>query len=733
MVKPPIVYVAGLLRARRPGSTPTPGSGSPTRPANASSTRRTSPGGTTALARHRHLPRPLDARQAALHPYLLDEKYGRQGAGDAGARCPRRARLLGPAALEPATHAALVRSRAAAARHERLLEAKTYPALRRERAAPADPRDAGAPGRMTDYCCDDFTRNELRAAPGRPACPRSSRGCRCPPARGSTAARSSRGRRPGARRSTAREAAARRLRRGDRARGRRARAARPRLGLPRRRRRRALACSPRPATPQYRTLRPKLALDRGTGPPSPRTTALHWHPSAAPLATLHGEGKVTVLPAIGYADPDQSHFTSRHYWEVGATDPRLLHGLARPLPRPRRHRTTTRCRACRSTGAAAGARDDDDAGRGDRRARPLRPLGAAASGATSPTRMLDALGALGAVHAAAIRRWPSPAGRRPADRPARGELSPFAQGDHDRPVAYPTDEGPFPRRLAGLAAMLGAGLPLRCVALDGARHLRHARQPGRRARDGPEADLRLAARLPARPRGARARRPGARARLVGVRPPREENGSLGTDHGAAGSGFLIGSRANGRHGRRVPGPRHGSTTDGNLRATADFRGVYARSSSSGSARTRTRSSPAPAPSRGRRCSHERALALVAAAALGLGAGSAAAAPPKPKPPARLLVVAQEFDFRLSRLHVPAGLVRIEVVDFGEDRTTSSCGVPAAARSACRSSVPESGPRGPCASPPAATSSGARSETTASAGCTRRCASPATASKDAQNG
>ena len=27
------------------------------------------------------------------------------------------------------------------------------------------------------------------------------------------------------------------------------------------------------------------------------------------------------MPAIGYGDPNQSHFTSRHYWEVGEVNP----------------------------------------------------------------------------------------------------------------------------------------------------------------------------------------------------------------------------------------------------------------------------------------------------------------------------------------------------------------------------------------------------------------------------
>src|SRR5262245_41952718 len=35
------------------------------------------------------------------------------------------------------------------------------------------------------------------------------------------------------------------------------------------------------------------------------------------MRTLHQEGKVSVFPAIGYDSPNQSHFTSRHYYEIG--------------------------------------------------------------------------------------------------------------------------------------------------------------------------------------------------------------------------------------------------------------------------------------------------------------------------------------------------------------------------------------------------------------------------------
>ena len=41
-----------------------------------------------------------------------------------------------------------------------------------------------------------------------------------------------------------------------------------------------------------------------------------------------------MLPGIGYTGADQSHFTSRHYWEVGATSVRITTGwLGRYLDR----------------------------------------------------------------------------------------------------------------------------------------------------------------------------------------------------------------------------------------------------------------------------------------------------------------------------------------------------------------------------------------------------------------
>ncbi|MBA2356946.1 MAG: hypothetical protein H0V84_00790 [Actinobacteria bacterium] len=55
------------------------------------------------------------------------------------------------------------------------------------------------------------------------------------------------------------------------------------------------------------------------------------------------------------------------------------------------------------------------------------------------------------------------------------------------------------------------------------------------------------------------------------------------------------------------------------------------------------------------------VAAAIAAALALPAGAAA-----PKPPARLQVVADEFNLRLSRQTIKAGAAIVQLANFGED-------------------------------------------------------------------
>lgn len=329
--------------------------------------------------------------------------------------------------------------------------------------------------------------------------------------------------------------------------------------------------------PLYRRYRPRLALPASAGAAFAEDDRLRWHPSLASLAALHGEGKVSVLPGVGYTGPDQSHFTSRHFWEVGATSEQLRTGwLGRYLDRTgtadnplQGLSLESRLQPALATARMPVASIDGP----DRYSFWTRNVWGDVE-----SRMHEAIGALGALPTggdAALAQATSAA--RQAAR-LREQLLPFAPKrdapGFASPVAYPQGEDDdFPRRLAGLAAMLGAGLPVRVVALTApGMYDTHDDQPQELA-DG----LRLTAdSLLAFQRDLEARGLADRV-LVHVWSEfgrrAKENGSNGTDHGAAGAGFLIGSRVNGTMIGEFPGL--GKLDDhGNLRATSDFRGLY---------------------------------------------------------------------------------------------------------------------------------------------------------------
>ena len=328
--------------------------------------------------------------------------------------------------------------------------------------------------------------------------------------------------------------------------------------------------------PLYRRLRPRLALPASAGLPFAEDDRLRWHPSLAALAQLHAEGKVAVMPGVGYTGPDQSHFTSRHFWEVGATSEQIRTGwLGRYLDR-------------------TGSPDNPLQGLSlDWRLQPsLATAKMPVASIDGPDqygfwarnvwgdvekRMLDAIGSLGSLPTggdAALKQATSAA--RQSAR-LREQLLPFTpkkdQPGYTSPVAYPKSDDEFPRRLAGLAAMLGAGLPVRVVALSApGMYDTHDDQPQELA-DG----LKLTAEsLLAFQRDLEARKLSDRV-LVQVWSEfgrrAKENGSNGTDHGAAGAGFLVGSRVNGTMIGEFPGLAK-LDDHGNLRATSDFRGIY---------------------------------------------------------------------------------------------------------------------------------------------------------------
>jgi uncharacterized protein (DUF1501 family) len=323
--------------------------------------------------------------------------------------------------------------------------------------------------------------------------------------------------------------------------------------------------------PLYRKLRPKLALAGGTT--FAEDDRLHWHPALGGLAQLYGEQKVTVMPAIGYTNADQSHFTSRHYWEVGATSTQLRTGwLGRYLDRVGTMDNPLQGLSLDSTLAPALATGRvpvasiDGPDQYDFWSRNVWD--------DVETRMLEAIGGFAGVGGdPGLAQVANVAGQ--VDR-LRTQLLPF-QGDDGikSPVAYPKGNDDFPRRLAGLAAMLAAGLPLRVVAMTApGSYDTHSNQASE-LQSGLQltADSLLAFQRDLEVRGL------ADRVLVHVWSEfgrrGAENGSGGTDHGAAGVGFLIGTRTKATMVGEFPGLAKGLDDDGNVQATADFRGVYA--------------------------------------------------------------------------------------------------------------------------------------------------------------
>ena len=321
---------------------------------------------------------------------------------------------------------------------------------------------------------------------------------------------------------------------------------------------------------QYTALRPTLALAPEVGLPFAEDPSLHWHPSLAPLAELHGEGKVSAIPAIGYTNADQSHFTSRHYWEVGATDAHLRTGwmgryldvagtMDNPIQGLALSDSLQPSLASMNVPIAAVSQVDDyefwaENVWGEPEARMLEAIGSF-SASSDPGRAQVAEVAAQVAH-------------------LREQLLPFDDGNWGSPITYPTSPDPFPARLAGLAAMIAAGLPLRCVTVSApGMYDTHADQ----ATDFGSALALTADSLKAFQRDLEARGLADRV-LVHVWSEfgrrGEENGSLGTDHGAAGAGFLIGSQVKGQMLGEFPGLASGLDDDGNLTATFDFRSLY---------------------------------------------------------------------------------------------------------------------------------------------------------------
>ncbi len=326
---------------------------------------------------------------------------------------------------------------------------------------------------------------------------------------------------------------------------------------------------------EYHKLRPTLGLAEGTGEPFTEDTSLMWHPKAKGLAELHAEGKVTVFPAIGYDPPDESHFTSRHYWEVGELNTETRSGWmgryldlagepGNPMQGLSLDYSLAPALATTKMPVAAVSTPSDYSFWAYGLDEPL----------TEPT--LDAFGQLGTLGA------PSPAyaQARAASLDTniiRNQVAPFVdkEGKHTytSPVTYPETGGEFPERLAVLAAMLEAGMPIKCASLTavGSYDTHSDEKETLSTNLGETVESVLAFQ-----RDLEARKLDDRVLIqlwseFGRRP--QENGS-GTDHGAAGVAFLIGTRVVGKMVGEFPGLGKLDENE-NLVNTSDYRAMYA--------------------------------------------------------------------------------------------------------------------------------------------------------------
>jgi uncharacterized protein (DUF1501 family) len=334
------------------------------------------------------------------------------------------------------------------------------------------------------------------------------------------------------------------------------------------------------------TLRPTLwsGLDRGTTVPFTADESLSWHPSASGLRALWDDPDlgVAVAPAIGYTGANYSHFTGRHYWETGSLEFDGLTGwLGRYLDRVGKPNVPVQ-------GITIG---------------PL--LNPALATANVPVASIGSIdyyryryeGAYGPLTDAVTRELRTIADK-PSGDPARDQSrlvtgASFRLADNMAAAAttarstatYPTEPSGFIDSLKDAARLLatrvnGAALPVRCITLQA-----HGGYDTHSAQAKTFTDnMRITT------DGIRAFWDDIKARgeddrvvmLVwsefGRRPL--ENGSGGTDHGAAGTAFVIGKKVQQGLIGQFPGLKaYGATDsglmrDGNLRATSDFRGVY---------------------------------------------------------------------------------------------------------------------------------------------------------------
>ena len=228
--------------------------------------------------------------------------------------------------------------------------------------------------------------------------------------------------------------------------------------------------------PVYQSLRPNLKLAAGAGQVFSENTKLPLasRALAAGHAARPGQGRGPARGRLHERRPVPLHLAP--LLGGGRHRPLAPDRLARALPGRRRHAGQPAPGPCPRRPAEPVARDRVGPGRGDRRARALRPRRQPRVGRRSRTTC--------------SRRSTTSASRRPGRRgpcgrrqgrragPSPARAAAAVQRHRRDPGAYP--DGTFATQLSSLSKLIAAGLPLRCVVAQRAGQLRHTRGSGRR-------------------------------------------------------------------------------------------------------------------------------------------------------------------------------------------------------------------------------------------------------------
>jgi uncharacterized protein (DUF1501 family) len=331
----------------------------------------------------------------------------------------------------------------------------------------------------------------------------------------------------------------------------------------------------------YADKRPTLKMPEGGGGLSVLDGGrLALHPSFSQgrdggIAGLYERGQVGFLPGIDYADPDLSHFHSRHFWETGLITQKAASGwLGRWLD-------------------VAGGRDNPLQGvaLSGSLAPVLRSAAAPVAAVRSPNASdLWMPGVWGEVYDRSLAAYAELAavprhgtGAQAAGTSAKlmhevgRRLQPYRHGDDQPdplagPVTYP-ERNALAEHLKNLAGMLAQPLGIRVAAVDAEGEFdTHDNQ----REDLDKGLVQVSEALAAFQADLAAR--GLAQRVLtfvwsefGRRV--EQNESGGTDHGAGGLAFVMGARA--KSGILTEYPSVSALDpNGNLAVTVDFRRVY---------------------------------------------------------------------------------------------------------------------------------------------------------------